>query len=503
MRKKQSVDPLEPARYLRRRSLSAARWTASQTLLVALLGPITSIAKARFLSPAELGAVAVFMIVYGLLHTIESAGLSQTIVQKEELSGEDRFTLLVAAVTFGLVGWFVLWIGANWIDRLFGVPGARPLLAPAGALLLLAMVDQYFRSLLHRDLVFRGAAITEVAKRVANLAVLLVLLSLGFGPLSVVYALIVASGFAAIALIFLALRHGQLDHLSPGLSRSALQHLGSFGLPIALKQVFTYFTHRADEVVVALALSPGVLGAYHLAKETLGKIRALITNSFSRVLLPLFAKLRDDAARLDAVYERITVLVSYAGISTFIMIALLAPDLVPAVFGPDWHIAVPAFQILSIALIPIVLTANISTSLLYALGKPNSVLLVDLALNIPYLFILYLATGYGLTAILITYACFCFVKAGALQALSNKNLHISGRRHATLYGRVLLRVGAMATSIIALTAIADPGWHAGIRAALGVTVGAAVLVGVTALSDHRVITDIRLLLEPALRRAPS
>ena len=367
---------------IRDRSLSGIRWTLAQTVFVALLGPVSQIVKARFLVPEELGVVAVFMMVYGLLHTIENAGIGQSIVQKESLDRAERFTYLIIAAASGLLGALLLFAIAEPAARLFRTPEAAILLRLSGPLLFFFFFDQYFRAIFQRQLLFRGQAIVESGKRVLNLILLVIFLGMGFGPIGVAHAMLLSTVVGAVALFFLTFVRGDLS-FEYRWAPSATAHLISFGLPIAAKQIFTYVTHRADEFIIGIFLNPSTLGIYHLAKETLQRLQGLITSSFSRVLLSLFSRIRDDRQRLTLIYTRISIVVSYFGISIFLGLALTAGSVVPAVFGPQWTAAVPVFQVLSIALIPIVLTANLSSSLLYSVGSSKSVLVADILVNVP------------------------------------------------------------------------------------------------------------------------
>lgn len=480
---------------IRSRSLRGIRWTTAQTMFVAVLGPISQVIKARFLSPGELGVVAVFMIVYGLLHTIENAGLGQSIVQKAELDGAERFTYLTITLIAGLVGGVVLSLLSGTVENLFRVDGSAKLIEFSGLLLFFALIDQYFRAILNRHLLFRGPAILETIKRLLNIVFLSVFFRLGLGPIGVVYAMLASTLIGATGLFAIAVRSRLID-LQPRLAMTAVQHLYGFGLPVAAKQIFTYVTHRADEVTIGLFLSSDALGIYHLAKETLQQLQSLITNSFSRVLLSLFSRIRGDKERLTRVYERISLVVSYVGIPVFIGVALTAESVVPAVFGSQWAEAVPAFQILAIALIPIVLTANLSSALLYSLGKSKAVLLTDILVNVPYLVVLVALASRGLRPVLYLYLAYCFAKGIALQVIANRELTMSGKYHSAIYFRVILRVLVMVVTIVVLQLIIGPEVATWMTASLLVTVGVLSMLGAVWFSDKAVLAELRMLFLP-------
>lgn len=474
---------------IRRRSLSGIKWTTAQTVVIGLLGPLSQIVRARFLSADELGAVAVLMIIYGIVQTIENAGLGQAMVQKSSISEEERFTFLIFALVFGMIGSLLLFFTGSYVEKAFGVPGSAHLIRIGGPLLFFAVIDQYIRALFYRELLFRGPAIIETLKKVVNIILMLILFIGGFGAQSVVLALLISTVIGVFILGILAIKR-KIIKLKPVWAKSAIRQLINLGAPIAGKQLFTYFTHSADEIVIAIALPPATLGVYHLAKETLQKLQILITGSFSRVLLSLFSRIGKDNAKLSRVYARITLVISYIGIPVFVGVALTAHDIVPAVFGQNWIEAVPAFRVLSFALIPIVLTANISTSLMYAMNKAGTVLIIDIAVNTPYLVVLFFLQGQGLMPVLLAYLVYCFIKTVVLQTASNLQLSLGPGEHLAIYGRVVLRVVVMAILVIITSILVHPVDNIFIRAGVSIFVGVVGMVSAVYLTDKPAIHEL-------------
>lgn len=474
------------------RALKGFRWTAALTLFSALVGPLTQIVKARFLEAAELGAVAIFIIVYGALQVIENAGMQETLIQKKELGASERFTLFMLSILLGTLGTLVMLLSARTIEQHTGVPGSSSLLIAASPLFFLAQMKQFFRALLTRDLIYKGASIVEMFHRSINIVLLLLFLMYGLGAVSVVYALLIATVFSTTGIFILSIRQGLLRFESR-INFEALRYFWTFGVPIALKRIFTYFTRRADELVVAISLTPEILGLYHLAKETLEKLMTLILSSFSKVLLPLFSRIKENTAKLNSAYERITLAVSYAGIPVFVGVCLTAGDVIPAVFGEKWTQAVFPFQVLSIAAIPSILTANLATSLLYSVGKSKGVLLVDVIVNSMYLFVLYMWGHHGLHLILFSYLGYSFIKVFSLQSMVNRSLTITPMAHIGLYLRVLSRVVIMATAVIVMQfIIKDINVHV-LNAVLLVVTGMTMMAGVTYFTDRDAVNQIKML----------
>jgi O-antigen/teichoic acid export membrane protein len=195
-----------------------------------------------------------------------------------------------------------------------------------------------------------------------------------------------------------------------------------FGIFVSAKQLMTYTAHRLDEVVIGYFLAPEILGIYHFGKEMLEKIRGLITSAFGKVLFPIFSKLKKNREKLSRAYQRISRYIAFGAFPVFSGIAVTAHLFVPVIFGEKWMGSIIVFQVFSIAMIFLVLTANVSTSLLYSVNKPDMVFYIDVVTNIAYFVSLLLLASYGMIAILVTYSCYIIYKTLILQYFTNSQL---------------------------------------------------------------------------------
>jgi PST family polysaccharide transporter len=77
---------------------------------------------------------------------------------------------------------------------------------------------------------------------------------------------------------------------------------------------------------------------------------ALIGDVLDKVLFPTLSRVQDDVRRLGAAYLQGTAFLALITLPAGIVAALLAPDLVPVLFGPRWEGLVPAFQVLALGM---------------------------------------------------------------------------------------------------------------------------------------------------------
>src|SRR5699024_8625902 len=115
--------------------------------------------------------------------------------------------------------------------------------------------------------------------------------------------------------------------------------------------------------------------------------------------------------------------VAIIGFPVFIGVVLTANLFVPLFFGEKWLDTIEVIQILSFAMIFQILTANIATSVLYSINRPNLVLIIDIISNALYITILFLLSSKGIFIILILYSINTILKAVFLQFAVGKELN--------------------------------------------------------------------------------
>lgn len=71
--------------------------------------------------------------------------------------------------------------------------------------------------------------------------------------------------------------------------------------------------------------------------------------TLQRVVLPIHFRLRSDPKWMQRAYLAVTKLCALFAAPTFLGMAIVAPELVPADFGPQWEPSIPLMQLLALA----------------------------------------------------------------------------------------------------------------------------------------------------------
>ena len=406
---------------LRKQTINSVKWTTMQTVIVGITGSLLLVVKARFLSPEEFGYIAVILVFIGLIQLVETFGISQAIIQKDEISVKESSTLFYFNIALSLFLAIFLYAVAPLVAIFFSLPALENYLRIICIIVIITGPSLLFRAFLEKEMYFKQIALIELTKNLIILGATTIFLVWDLGVLGVIYAQIISTIFGSLAILTISISF-KVTQISFYFNPQKLLPFLRFGFFVSAKQLMTFVTHRLDEILIGYFLAPEVLGIYHFGKNMLEKIRGLITMSFGKVLFPVFSKLKYQRPKLTFAYKRISLYIAFGAFPVFTGIAATAHLFVPVLFGEQWTDSIIVFQVFSVAMIPLALTANVSSSLLYSLNKPELVLYIDVVTNLIYFISLFLFAAKGMLAILTTYSCYVIYKTLILQYFANRQL---------------------------------------------------------------------------------
>lgn len=357
---------------VKRTAIKGFGWQTSGVFVQNGVQFLLSLVFARLLLREEYGVAMVAFTVAELASLLRVAGLAQACIASPRSDSEVRDTAFWLAQGSGLVYGAALFFGAGLLANLLGASNLVPLLR---ALSLVQIVDS-FRvvpfALLMRHLRYRDNAICEAVPFVVGSAVAFSLAAL-LDPTDRIWALMAMplTRIVVQAALFNwfqpGLPHGWLDRqVARELTSSGYTILGS-NLPSSLLELIPTLAvqQRAGEVAA---------GAFRIGNNLMVPA-ARIGHTANYTLFPILAKFRDDLERLQR-----SVLRSMRSIGAFAMGILawawvVAPDLVPLLFGKAWTNAVPAAQWLAVAS-ALRMYTYIGTNALLATGRERPSLVV-------------------------------------------------------------------------------------------------------------------------------
>lgn len=406
---------------LRNQTITSIKWTTTQNITVALLGPVLQIIKARFLNPEDFAYLAIIMIVISFTQLVENMGISQAIIQRDNITSEQYSSLFFLNVIIGVLLVIGVYFSSPFLARIFKLPLLDNFLKLTCLVILISSPSLLFRAVMQKRLKFKELSIVRILREIFLFVFTFIFLLQGKAVYGVLGAYIISAGISTLFIWIIYWRSEGVKIRFHYRTKEVIPFL-KFGLLVSSKQLLTFFAHRFDEILIGYFFSAEILGIYHFGKNLLEKLRNLLTSSFASVLFPVFSRVKNDFKRFARAYQKVTKLMAFIAFPIFAFIAITAETFVPLIFGDQWTESVIVFQVFSVNMIFLVLTANIATSALYAMNKPGLVLKIDILTNAVYFAGLILFASKGLIAVMVIYSLYVIIKTVVLQIYANKSM---------------------------------------------------------------------------------
>ena len=333
-----------------------------------LISMVSSILLARLLTAQEFGFVDMAILAITMTSLFSGLGLSFAVIQSQLPRGPLAFHAFMITASTGAVLMVIIALGASPLAALLGNETAAPIFRWLAPMVLFGGLGLIPDALMQKDMLFGRVSSIAILSELSYVAVALILAYSGFGVWSLVYALCVRSLLAMTANWILC---PGWDWIVPQrwdwhLVRSLL----SFGLTAAGGGLITFAYSMTDGFVVSRWLGTASLGIYQRSVNLTSRSIDGINNAVAAVLLPSYAKLQNDRARLAQAYLRSLRLLSIVLVPIGLGMLVLAEDLVVTLLDTPWLPMVVPFQLFSV--ISTVKPLSATTSVLFtAVGRPG------------------------------------------------------------------------------------------------------------------------------------
>jgi PST family polysaccharide transporter len=311
--------------------------TASQQIVRVLF----TLLLARIIGPHDFGITAQATIFIGLTQLFIDQGFGAALIQKRSIDRIDVGSVFWLNVVFGILMGAITIAAAPLVASFFHTPELTAVLRVLSILVLINALAVVPAALLNRSMGWRPIALSQLTGAVVGGVIGLVAAQAGARYWSVVIQNIL---FGAVTLVGMVLATG-LPPLVASLRR--LRELFAFTWGVAGSYFLRYFNDNVDNILVGRYLGTADLAFYALAFRLLKLPVRLIGAIVNQVSLPAFSRMQEDLPRMRRWFLASSRTMA-TGTYPFLMLGiLLVPDLIPALFGPQWEPAVVPTQILT------------------------------------------------------------------------------------------------------------------------------------------------------------
>lgn len=478
------AEPGRPPADLKRKTAISIIWTLIRTGTDYLFSFVIFAVLARKLGPAAFGVFALAVAFAEFGRILPSSGLVSALSRARRVPPEMADTVFWTTLGLSVLLALVMAAVAGPVGRALGEPEVAPLLVALGAILPVSAAGATHIGLVLREFGHKAMATRSVVSGVLAGAAALAAAWAGWGA----WSLVVQRGVAEVAGTLMA---WQAHRWLPGRKWSwpVLREMAGLSGSITLTQVLFVGVVRVQDVIIGRVIGAAAVGVYRTAWRTIDLIAQAAIMPFSQVSLPALARLQDDLPAFRKAYLRLIGVSSALSFPAIIGFAVLAPDAITLVFGPQWTGSIPVAQVLGFMAVPYALN-RFAGPALAALGRSATLArIAALQLGLTIVLAL-LAAPYGLTALAAAYVVRAYLTLPVQMRAFQRYTGLGYRAVLRAVAPALFIALIMAAVLVALDQVT--GDRVGSR---GLYLGGMIAVGVVVYAGSLVLFARRFVLE--------
>ncbi|MBD2435659.1 lipopolysaccharide biosynthesis protein [Nostoc sp. FACHB-110] len=404
---------------LRQKAIKGVFWSALDSWGRQVISIGVFLVLARLLGPQTFGLVALSTIFLNFLQIFLDQGLSQAIVQRQDLEKEHLDTAFWTNLGVSTLAAILSIACAGLIADLFKEPQITQIIRCLSLGFIISGFSSVQEAIFQRKLAFKSLALRSLLAGIIGGVVGVVLALMGFGVWSLVGQQLTNSLAQVLVLWW-------VSDWRPGFrfSPKHFQELFSFGVNVMGMNLFNFLNRRSDDLLIGYFLGSTALGYYSVAYRLLLNLTQLLTIVIVKVSLPTFSRLQAEPERLrNALYKGIqfTSLITFPG---FLATVVLAPEIVVVIFGEKWIPSIPVMQVLNMIGV-LYAYFYFNTPVMMAVGKPYWKLALDILQAITNVIVFALSVKWGIVAVAAAYVIRSYVMAPIDIWVVRKLIHIN------------------------------------------------------------------------------
>lgn len=360
--------PPVAAPVLRRRLLHGAAWSMLAYGGAQLLRFASSLVLTRLLAPEYFGLMALVNVMLIGVNMFSDVGIGPNVVQSQR-GGDRRFldTAFTVQALRGALIWLLCIVGAWPFAHFYDDPRLMPLVAVSGAAAFIGGFNSTKMLTAQREIEMGRITLLELGGQAATVA------------FTIAYAAVFPSVWALVAAsLFGAFVKMVGSHLwLPGarnrfaIDPASLQELIRFGRWIFLSTIIAFTSNSAASLILGKFLPVAQVGIFSLAVTLANIVGQAYEQASSKLLFPLYAKLRHlPIGELRQRVLKVRLVVSAAFLPPLVFLTLFGQQVIDLLLDPRYRSGGWILQLYAAFMIPTIVAASGP----FYLAKGNSLL---------------------------------------------------------------------------------------------------------------------------------
>lgn len=344
---------------LKQKSIQTVRWTFLYHVLNYTVTFALSIVLARLIAPAEFGLTAMLSIFISIANILINSGLSSSLIRYNKSSEEDYTTVFYFNIFVSIFLYLIMFLSAPFIAEFYKQPELILLTRTITLVFVLNSFGLIQNTILVKELNFKKQTILNFTGLLFSVIIGIIMAFQGYGVYSIVGQTL-SQSLIVTTLLWITSTWRPYGFIN----FQSLKKLWAFGSYVLFTGIFNSIAKNLDDLIVGKVFSASTLGFFVRAKST----RAIPENIFSNILstttFSVLSKLNDDPQEYRKKHNYFFRLSVFLFIPLTFGLNLICDDIVILLYGEKWINAIPLLQILSIGLLPSMLSSFFNQSLI-------------------------------------------------------------------------------------------------------------------------------------------
>ena len=322
------------------RAMRGAAFLAGARLIVRGISLINIVILARLLSPEDFGLAALAFAALGLIQVFSDMRVTDGLLALDDLTPQHLDTAFTMQSLRGFVMGGLLFLFAAQVSAFMGSAELTPVMQALSVVLILDGLRNPGYFMYQRNIDYSREFLRDSVSAVVASAA------------TITIAFMYESYWALVAgaliqrMIQTALTYFRIPH-SPRFTLRYWRDFIGFGAWLTFTGMISQLTDFAPRFLIGRMISPAALGTFTVGKDTSSLVTQELIAPLQRTLLPSFSAIKNDKERLRRTIVLANRVLLTASLPLGFGLALLAPNVVLILLGPEWTEAVFVLQVLA------------------------------------------------------------------------------------------------------------------------------------------------------------
>lgn len=327
---------------LARSAAKGVAWSGIEVAGSQILRLLTLLLLARMLGPEAFGLVAMATVILSFAELMVGLGLDAVIVQKRELSNDERDSAFAITLVSSLLLAAGLFACAGLISQFYTEPRVTTIIHWLSLCVVIRGLGIVPTAIMVRSLNFEALAKRRLIAVLLSSILAFAAAWMGLGVYSLVVQAISLASLEVLLVWWLgSWRPGRLRW------RGGRALLGS-GSTISAAKLCDFINKQSPYLIVGAVLGAQELGFLTLARRIMETVKNTIYTLIHRVTFPVLSAAQADDVQFQRILITAMLVSSAAVLPIYVGLLVLAEPLILTMLGQQWSQGVPLVQILAL-----------------------------------------------------------------------------------------------------------------------------------------------------------